>query len=182
MLLSDTNIQGSSVVFPEELQELQLRLYKPGGFSYSKPVAEAESADYAAYSFELNCLSVRYRTAKITPTKTGQFVTLWKRIGNGPIQPFDSADDIDLFVISTRDGNRFGHFVFPKTLLVQKGIISTDLKEGKRAVRVYPPWDITTSKQAQKTQQWQIACFFELKKEETIDIAKIKSLYGFAEL
>jgi hypothetical protein len=37
---------------------------------------EAESAEYGAYTFELNDLSVRFRVAKITPTKIGQFVTL----------------------------------------------------------------------------------------------------------
>jgi MepB protein len=42
----------------------------------------------------LNGLRVQYRVAKITPTKVGQFVTLWKRVGRGPIQPFDLSDPV----------------------------------------------------------------------------------------
>jgi hypothetical protein len=38
-------------------------------------------------------------------------------------------------------------------------IISTHLKEGKRGMRVYPPWDLPSSKQAKKTQQWQLPYF-----------------------
>ena len=170
------NKRKSLKELPEDLILAQTILYKPSGFTLSQPIAEAESADYAAYTFELNGLCVKYRIAKITPTKTGQFVTLWKRVGNGPIQPFDSTDQIDLFVISTRDGDRFGHFIFPKAILQEKGIISTDFKEGKRAIRVYPPWDITTSKQAQKTQQWQMAYFLEIP-DHSINYTRTNALY-----
>jgi len=167
--MSSANSRVALKEFPEDLITAQSVLQTSCGFNYTQPIAEEESADYAAYTFELNGLSVKYRIAKITPTKIGQFVTLWKRIGNGPIQPFDSTDQIDLFVISTRDGNRFGQFVFSKIILQEKGIISTGQKEGKRAIRVYPPWDITISKQAQKTQQWQLGYFMEITDGELID-------------
>ncbi|MEC0126550.1 MepB family protein [Paenibacillus pabuli] len=49
-----------------------------------------------------------------------------------------------------------GHFVFPKHVLLQRDIISDQGKGGKRAIRVYPPWDKPTSKQALNTQQWQL--------------------------
>jgi hypothetical protein len=29
------------------------------------------------------------------PTKVGQFVTLWKRLGRGPIQPFDLSYPVE---------------------------------------------------------------------------------------
>ena len=118
-----------------------------------------------------------YRRAKITPTKTGQFVTLWKRTKNGPIQPFDSNDEIDLVVIDTPSANRLGQFVFPKGVLLEKGVLSNDRKEGKRGFRVYPPWDIATSKQAQKTQSWQLKYFLSYSNDEPIDINRAKSLY-----
>jgi hypothetical protein len=51
-------------------------VYNPCRFKCSQPIMEAESAEYGAYTFELNDLSVRFRVAKITPTKIGQFVTL----------------------------------------------------------------------------------------------------------
>jgi hypothetical protein len=138
---------------------------------------EAESAEYSACVFELNNLSIRFRTAKITPTKNGQFVTLWKRSESGPIAPFEISDSIDLFVISTRLDNRFGQFIFPKAVLCKHGIVSTDKKEGKRAMRVYPPWDQTTSKQAEKTQKWQLEYFLEIPENKSLDIDRFKKLY-----
>ena len=153
-------------------------LYDKCNFECSLPEKEKESADYGAYSFQLNNKSIVFRAAKITPTKIGQFVTLWKRIGNGPIQPFDFTDAIDLIVISVRKENRVGQFIFPKSMLCEKGIISTTAKEGKRAIRVYPPWDEAINKQAQKTQQWQLDYFLEIPTEQPVNIEHAKMLYG----
>ena len=154
------------------------QLYNSFGFECSLPEKEKESANYGAYSFTINEKSIVFRVAKITPTKIGQFVTLWKRNGKGPIQPFDSTDTIDFIVISVRKENRFGQFVFPKSVLCEKGIISTTTKEGKRAIRVYPPWDAAINKQAQKTQQWQLDYFLEIPTDETVNIEDVKRLYG----
>ncbi|MEK3864361.1 MepB family protein [Paenibacillus sp. FSL H7-0716] len=65
------------------------------------------------------------------------------------------SDPTDLFVISTRNGNHFGPFIFPKAVLGEQDILSDKGEGGKRAFRVYPPWDNPTSRQAQKTQTWQ---------------------------
>ena len=153
-------------------------LYDSCGFECSLPEKEKESAEYGAYLFQLNNKSIVFRVAKITPTKIGQFVTLWKRIGKGPIQPFDFTDAIDLIVISVRKDNRVGQFVFPKSILCEKGIISTTNKEGKRAIRVYPPWDEAINKQAQKTQQWQLDYFLEITSDEAVNLENVKRLYG----
>lgn len=161
----------------QELNEVQNRVYDPLMFQYSQPITERESAEYGACDFELNGLSIKFRVAKTTPTKTGQFVTLWKRIEKGPIQPCDSADSIDLVVINTRKGECFGQFIIPKSVLCQKDIFSIDSIGGKRAIRVYPPWDITESRQAQKTQKWQTAYFLEIPKTVEVDIARAKLLY-----
>jgi hypothetical protein len=53
--------------------------------------------------------------------------------------------------------------------LADKGIISFNGKEGKRGIRVYPPWDVTTSKQAQQTQSWQIKYFLTIKNDNSPD-------------
>lgn len=160
---------------PKDLILIQEILFDTCNFKITQPILETESSEYGACTFSLNNLNILFRIAKITPTKTGQFVTLWKRINQGPIQPFDSADPIDLFIISTRKENNFGMFIFPKSVLITKEIVS-DKKEGKRAIRVYPPWDITTSKQAQKTQKWQLDYFLEIQEDQTKDLNRIKSL------
>lgn len=157
-----------------ETQEL---LFDKCNFELSNIEIEKESSAYCAFRFEINKLKVVFRLAKITPTKTGQFVTLWKRKSEkGVIEPFEITDDIDVFVINVKTEKHFGQFVFPKSVLVQQGII-TNLKEGKRAIRVYPIWDLTLNKQAQKTQKWQLDYFITIPYDNTLDINRAQSLY-----
>ncbi len=127
--------------------------------------SEIESKEYDASNFSLSGKKVVYRTAKITPKKIGQFVTFWKRSNNGPIEPFHEKDNFDFFVVTVTLNDRLGQFVFPKAVLLKKGIVSTISKEGKRAFRVYPIWDTTSSNQAMRTQKWQLDFFYELNKE-----------------
>ena len=158
---------------PKEFLYLKKLLSEIDNIEISQATVELESSEYGACRFVLNNSNILFRTAKITPTKTGQFVTLWKRINQGPIQPFDNTDRIDLFIVSVRKDNHFGIFIFPKEVLISKEIVS-DKKEGKRAIRVYPPWDCTTSKQAQKTQKWQLEYFFEIPQNSTIGLDQTK--------
>ena len=80
-------------------------------------------------------------------------------------------------MIAVSDGNNVGEFIFPKTILTKKNIFSSNGKEGKRAIRVYTPWDKTTSAQAAKTQKWQNHFFVDLISENSKNILKIKTLY-----
>ncbi|MFE9633989.1 MepB family protein [Streptomyces sp. NPDC006463] len=150
-------------------------VYDPCGFSCSPPVPEPESAAYAACEFTLDGRSVRFRAARTTPTKVGQFVTVWKRSPGGPIQPFDAADPIDLFVIATRDQDHSGQFVFPSEVLRRRGVVSTDGSGGKRAFRVYPPWVTTANRQADAAQAWQVEHFLSL--DGPVDTARARELY-----
>lgn len=161
-----------------ELNLAKKSLYEPCGFNCTEPILELESAEYGACDFKLDDLNIKYRIAKITPTKTGQFVTLWKRNKQGIIEPFRLDDEIDFFIISTRKGNHFGQFIFPKAVLYEKGVISDERKEGKRAIRVYPPWDDANSKQAQKTQQWQLMYFLEIPEDGAVDLPRAKVYFG----
>lgn len=165
-------------LFPEVLTETMLLVFDKCGLSVVNAIIENESAEYNACKFQLNSKNVVFRTAKITPTKTGQFVTLWKRIGNGPIQPFDFSDAVDLFVVNVKSDNHFGQFVFPKSVLLEQGVLTSNLKEGKRAIRVYPPWDRTFSKQAQRTQKWQLKYFLNIPFGDPVDVGHAKFLYG----
>ncbi|MGW7456021.1 MepB family protein [Streptomyces sp. NPDC054787] len=152
-------------------------VYDPCGFLCSQPVPEAESAEYAAHTFTLDGLAVRFRAARTTPTKVGQFVTVWKRSPGGPIQPFDATDPVDLFVISSRDGHHFGQFVFPLDVLRRRGVVSENGSGGKRAFRVYPPWVTTTNRQAGTAQAWQLDHFLDLPPDRPVDAARAEELY-----
>lgn len=155
------------IAIPNFLHKTNELVFNKLGLEIKSVYLEKESADYNACQLLLNEKKALFRTAKITPTKTGQFVTLWKRIPKGPIAPFAIEDNFDLVIINTETENHFGQFVFPKSILIEKGVFSTDLKEGKRAMRVYPPWDKTTSKQAQQTQKWQLKCFMVIPFDKT---------------
>jgi hypothetical protein len=114
---------------------------------------EKESQDYCAAQFELNNLKIIFREGKITPKKNGQFVTLWKRTEGNPIQPYTISDDFDLVIINTNTPTNSGQFIFPKSILEQKGYLQNQSKQGKLGFRVYPSWDKTENKQAQQTQK-----------------------------
>ena len=160
-----------------ELLTTKNLIYDKCEFLCSSIVAEAESSEYGAYSFEINNMKILFRIAKITPKKVGQFVTAWKRIGKGPIQPYDSIDSVDLLVVCTKNGDYFGQFVFPTAVLLEQNIFSTNGKGGKRGFRVYPLWDIAINKQAQKTQKWQLKYFLNIPNSASIDCSRAKALY-----
>ncbi|MEP0265592.1 MepB family protein [Dokdonia sp.] len=158
------------------LTHIKTIVYDRIGFEISNFCIEPESKEYAACQFELNGQKIISRNAKITPKKIGQFVTFWKRHENGPIEPFHQADPIDFYVVNVQTKNTFGQFVFPIAILIKKGIISTDNKEGKRAFRVYPSWDIPKSKQAARTQKWQLDYFYEIN--DSVDFTQVAKLYS----
>ncbi|ASV12216.1 MepB protein [Leptospira santarosai] len=160
-------------ILPETLEKIRKRIFEPGDFQLKNPFAEKESSEYGACSFELNHLRITFRIAKVTPTKIGQFVTLWKRSSQGPIEPFHIQDDVDFLMIHTNHKNRSGQFVFPKQVLFEKGIVSGK-KEGKRGFRVYPSWDKPTNKQALQTQKWQLAYFLENQTNKTVVVENLK--------
>lgn len=151
-------------------------VYDKCGFRLTNLKWSSESAEYGACSFKLDGEKIEYRISKITPTKTGQFVTVWKRNKDGITEPFDILDDIDFIIITSKSGDNFGQFIFPKSVLADHGVITRNGKEGKRGIRVYPPWDITTNKQAIKTQNWQTKYFLTIEKDNSTDLALAKKL------
>lgn len=164
----DINTTHSDLLLAEKL------VYEPLGMLIQNLQLEKESVDYGAAEFEIDKFKIKFRIAKITPTKTGQFVTFWKRIGKGPILPHDVDDFFDFLIVSVRFGNRCGQFVFPKNVLCENGLVSKLQVGGKRAMRVYPPWDQVDNSQAKKTQIWQTRYFFEIPEEKAM-FAKLLS-------
>ena len=100
-------------------------LYKPNNLIIKNQKEEKQNSDYGAGIFQLNSKSIRFRVAKITPNKIGQFI-------------------------------------FPKNILIEKGILKTDDQDGKMGIRVYPRWDTPDNKQAIATQKWQLSYFIGL--------------------
>lgn len=163
---------------PNDLNVVKELVYDKCGFTFTDLKQNSESIEYGACSFLLNGKAVQFRISKITPTKTGQFVTIWKRNSNGITEPFDVSDNLDFILITARSGNNLGQFIFPKAVLADQGIITHNGKEGKRGIRVYPPWDIATNKQAEKTQRWQIKYFLTIKNDGSTDLGLAKQLIG----
>lgn len=121
---------------PEVLVTASKLIYQPLGYKISNYQTESESQEYNACTFQLNHLKIKHRLSKITPKKTGQFVTIWKRNNLGITIPFDDLDDFDLLIISSETDKHFGQFIFPKAILAQHKIITNNGVEGKRGIRV----------------------------------------------
>lgn len=151
------------------------------GLKVTKLEMEKEGQAYEACSYELGPLKVRARRSKITPKKCGQFVTVWKRDKNGQTAPFEDSDRIDLLVITSCQDSFLGQFIFPKSVLVEKGIIASSNNKGKRGFRVYPPWSKTTNKTAQSTQMWQKDYFIAIENDFGTNDNIVKSLFGHKE-
>ena len=158
-----------------ELRKIKEIGYDNCSLLMSDLVIEAESIAYKACSFKLNELDIICRKAKITPKKIGQFVTFWKRNADNITEPFDETTQIDFYVINVMKDNRLGQFVFPKSILIKKKIMSAAGKDGKRGFRVYPIWDIPNNKQAKKTKDWQTKYFIEF--DSNIDFNLLSRLY-----
>jgi hypothetical protein len=170
-LKDDTNLQ-------HHLHNAKTLVYDKCDFNFGELIVEDESQEYGACTFRLNGLKIKFRISKITPTKTGQFVTIWKRNIKGITQPFDLTDEIDFVIISSQNGNDFGQFIFSKSVLLDKGIMTANDKEGKRGIRVYPPWDTVTNKQAEKTQLWQTKYFLTINSSGKTNLNLAKQLLG----
>lgn len=162
------------------LQYLQLAkqwLYNPCGLELTDLEWQTESQEYGSCSFCLGGKKVQHRNSKVTPSKTGQFVTIWKRNEEGITRPFDDSE-VDIFIVTARSGDQFGQFIFPKSVLIQKGIVSTRQKEGKRGIRVYPPWDVAGNKQAERTQAWQADYFVRITEGSFNDLETVRTCFG----
>ncbi|MFF2554125.1 MepB family protein [Nocardia sp. NPDC058058] len=145
------------------------------GLSGAAP--EATNAEYGAFVARVGCGMVRFRVGRLTPTKVGLFVAVWRRAADGSTEPFTAEDGIDLLVVMVREGERFGQFVFPSAALVQHGIVSLAGGDGKRGFRVYPPWSATANKQAMRSQKWQCEYFLDLRDAQTVELPRARELY-----
>lgn len=160
-----------------DLKMVKELLYDKCGFVMTHLNLYRESVAYGACSFSLEGYKIEHRISKITPAKTGQFVTIWKRNENGVTEPFDISDDFDFIAVTSKNGAHIGQFIFPKSVLADKAILSQKGKGGKRGLRVYPNWDKVVNKQAEKTQGWQAAYFVSIVHNNSADIDLAKQIF-----
>ena len=149
----------------DELKRIEKTIFKISNLKITNLLNEKECEEYLGFNFCLDKLNVKFRKAKITPKKVGQFVTLWKRNSNKQTEPFTANDNFDFCIITTEQDNEFGFFFFPKSVLIKNQILTTNVKIGKRGFRLYPNWTKTENKQAEKTKSWQSEYFIDLNNE-----------------
>ena len=158
------------------LNQIENLFLKINGQKITNLTPEKECEAYLGYNFTQNTQNFKFRKAKVTPKKVGQFVTLWKRNSEKQTEPFNETDIFDFFIFVTEEDEKLGFFIFPKTLLIEQHILTTKLKEGKRGFRLYPTWTTTANKQAKKTQAWQSYYFIDFANSEQNSIEKLKVL------
>lgn len=123
---------------------------------------EEQGSDYEAGRILIDGASWRIRTARITPTKPGAFVAVWRRSADGTTEPFDDADDCAGLLVFVSDGPRFGAFRFDRAHLTELGILRSGAAAGKRGFRLYPAWCTRLNPQATRTQHAQARAFTDL--------------------
>lgn len=154
-------------------------VYYKRGFDLTNTKINAESVEHRTCLFQLNGKTIQHWVSKITPTKAGQFVPIGKRNQHGITKPFNIQDDIDFIVITTKNEGNFAQFIFPKSKLVDKGIICTNGKRSKRGTIAYKSWGMVERKQAVKTQNWQTNYFLKIKETLSTDLLGAKNLLTY---
>ncbi|AYW45051.1 MepB family protein [Tetragenococcus koreensis] len=135
---------------------------------------EKQNSEYEGLTFQFSNQHFRSRLAKKTPKKKGYFVALWKKDENNVNQAYSYSNSPEKVIILIIDEEKLGQFIFPKSILLEKGILKTKIQKGKMAFRVYPTWESSLNNSAAKTQKWQQPYFVDLS--NSIDLKKVRLL------
>lgn len=166
--------------FEKVLMYVNDTLYRPNELKVSSVQEEPQNSKYCGVKFKLNSKSIRFRLAHTTEKKAGQFVSFWEKDEKNRNQAYGFDRATDLLVINTfGKGDYFGQFVFPKEVLLDKGILKNGPIKGKMGMRVYPSWDEVTSDQARASQTWQGKFFIDFGEDKEILNKKVRELYSF---
>ena len=124
--------------------------------------AEEQNSDYESGVALIGTEQWRIRTARITPTKPGAFVAVWKRGEGGSTRPFTSNEALSGLLVFAEEEERFGVFRFTAMHLLSLGYITSASHPGKRGFRVYPSWSSELNPQASRAKRAQAPAFTEL--------------------
>lgn len=165
-------------MFKEQVNNLVETIYKANNLLATSLEEESQNAKYGGGKFTLSSKTVRFRVAKTTPTKSGQFVAFWEKDKNNKNRAFHYNQAPELLVINCIGDNReFGQFIFPKEILLKRNILRNDTSKGKMGIRLYPAWSLPESEEALKTQAWQSEYYIDLTNTNTISKNKLLRLY-----
>jgi len=138
----------------------------------------------------------------VTPDRPGAFLAVWQRPsspsinGTKPIPlRFNELDYLFVQVERHPDalnstepmqGSNNGMFIFPVSVLIEKGIVSSEKSKGKTGFRVFPPWSqdrgvVGTkvfSESGKKTQRWQLPYFLTIDEGGIIDPRELNRVFG----
>lgn len=165
--------------FLKIMEPINAALTRAGGAGLTSIAPQAEGVHYHAHTAMLGRQAILMRVAKTTPTKTGQFVTLWKRNASGLTVPISGSDEYQWFLVIVKDTGKAGFFLFSKEILLKQKILSGTGSTGKRGFRIYPIWAITHSQQAAHTKTWQVNFFFELPCITDSNLQRLRKLLQF---
>lgn len=138
------------------------RYRQHSGMGPVQVVPEEQGSDYEAGQVTLDSGKWRIRAARITPTKPGAFVAVWRRSLSGATEPFDTSDDCVGLMVFVVEAGRFGVFMFTREHLTELGVLQSPQTPGKRGFRVYPSWCTDLNAQAFRTQRAQAIAFSDL--------------------
>ncbi|NQZ90439.1 MAG: MepB family protein [Colwellia sp.] len=189
--------------YRDEFESFLIKGVIPAGYKITKAVEldpVPESSKYEGLVFSLDNKDIVYRKGKVTPDRPGAFLAAWQRPsldnidGNKPIPlKSDALDYLFIFVeehssLTTNEllVNRLKHgmFIFPVSLLIEHGIVSSTKNKGKTGFRVFPPWSDNRgiagtrvfSDSGKKTQRWQLPYFIEINDDGLIDKCKLNNV------
>lgn len=123
---------------------------------------EKQNKEYEGALITINHTQYRSRLAKLTPKKKGYFVAFWEKDNHKKNQAFSYEESPEKLIVAIIDESKKGLFIFPKTILLEQGILRTDSQKGKMAIRIYPSWETDLNSSATKTQKWQVPYFVDL--------------------
>ncbi len=190
--------------YSEALQSLLMSEFIPAGYKITKNIVLdpiPESSKYDAMSFGMDNKNIVYRKGKVTPDRPGAFLAVWQRpsassVNNKPI-PLKQGDLDYLFVHVQEHSNlttpgqsltnpKCGLFIFPVSVLIEKGIVLSSSKKGKTGFRVFPPWSqdrglVATkvfSESGKKTQRWQLPYFIKIDENGLINSCELNKVFS----
>ena len=184
--------------YRHEFNSFLIQQIVPLGYRVTRNVeldSVPENSKYEALNFSLDERKIVYRKGKVTSDRPGAFLSIRQRPslennnGNKPI-PLSSNDFDYLFVQVENYSNiteelehnsKYGMFIFPISILIEKGIVSSLKNKGKTGFRVFPPWSQSRglngtkvfSESGKRTQRWQLPYFLAIGEDGSIDSSRL---------